>query len=164
MPTRSHTDFSESGDGAVTIKARINQREIRFTAADIADEQGRALTAHAWASTIFQAQGAAVDRVFVLGSGRFDRHDAYVAMSRARQEAKLFIDRRALDTEIRANDPDHNITIDQDRRLAHLANCLSRENPKYSTLDPLVHVAGEIPLQPDHSSAPKHELAQELSS
>lgn len=157
------TGVATSRDGAVTIKTRIDQREIRFTAADIADEQGRSLIAHAWASTIFQAQGATVDRVFVLGSGRFDRHDAYVAMSRARQEAKLFIDQRALDTEIRANDPDHNITIDQDRRLSHLANCLSRENPKYSTLDPLVHVAGEIPLQPDHSSVPKHELAQELS-
>jgi len=157
------TGIATSRDGAVTIKTRIDQREIRFTAADIADEQGRSLIAHAWASTIFQAQGATVDRVFVLGTSRFDRHDAYVAMSRARQEAKLFIDWRALDTEIRANDPDHNITIDQDRRLAHLANCLSRENPKYSTLDPLVHVAGEIPLQPDHSSVPKHELAQELS-
>jgi Ti-type conjugative transfer relaxase TraA len=157
------TGVATSRDGAVTIKTRIDQREIRFTAADIADEQGRSLIAHAWASTIFQAQGATVDRVFVLGSGRFDRHDAYVAMSRARQEAKLFIDQRALDTEIRANDPDHNITIDQDRRLSHLANCLSRENPKYSTLDPLVHVAGEIPLQPDHSSVSKHELAQELS-
>jgi len=157
------TGVATSRDGAVTIKTRIDQREIRFTAADVADEQGRSLIAHAWASTIFQAQGATVDRVFVLGSGRFDRHDAYVAMSRARQEAKLFIDQRALDTEIRANDPDHNITIDQDRRLSHLANCLSRENPKYSTLDPLVHVAGEIPLQPDHSSVPKHELAQELS-
>ncbi|CAM5466590.1 Conjugal transfer relaxase TraA OS=Afipia felis OX=1035 GN=NCTC12722_02394 PE=4 SV=1 [Afipia felis] len=157
------TGIATSRDGAVTIKTRIDQREIRFTAADIADEQGRSLIAHAWASTIFQAQGATVDRVFVLGSGKFDRHDAYVAMSRARQEAKLFIDQRALDIEIRANDPDHNITIDQDRRLAHLANCLSRENPKYSTLDPLVHVAGEIPLQPDHSSVPKHELAQELS-
>jgi len=157
------TDVTAARDGAVTIKARIDQHEIRFAAAEIADEQGRSLIAHAWASTIFQAQGATVDRVFVLGSGRFDRHDAYVAMSRARQEAKLFIDQRALDTEIRANDPDHKITIDQGRRLAYLANCLSRENPKYSTLDPLVHVAGEIPLQPDHSSVPKHELAQELS-
>jgi ATP-dependent exoDNAse (exonuclease V) alpha subunit len=45
------------------------------------------------------------DRLFVLGAGRFDRHDAYVAMNRARQGASLFIDRRALDTEIRANDP-----------------------------------------------------------
>ena len=157
------TSVTAARNGAVTIKARIDRREIRFNAADIADQEGRSFIAHAWASTIFQAQGATVDRVFVLGSSRFDRHDAYVAMSRARQEAKLFIDRRALDTEIRASDPDRNITIDQERRLAHLANCLARENPKYSTLDPLVHVAGEIARQPDHAPIRKHELAQELS-
>jgi hypothetical protein len=46
------------------------------------------------------------DRLFVLGAGRFDRHDAYVAMNRARQGGILFIDRRALDTKIRAKDPD----------------------------------------------------------
>lgn len=145
------TGVAASKDGSVTIAARIDQRVIRFSATDIADSQGRSLIAHAWASTIFQAQGATVDRVFVLGSGRFDRHDAYVAMSRARQEARLFLDRRALDAEIRANDPDHTSNIDQERRLAHLANCLSRENPKYSTLDPLVHVAGGIGRQPDHA-------------
>lgn len=106
------TGVTASRDGSVTIAARIDQREIRFTATDVSDSQGRSLIAHAWASTIFQAQGATVDRVFVLGSGRFDRHDAYVAMSRARQEARLFIDRRALDAEIRASDPDRTAAID----------------------------------------------------
>jgi hypothetical protein len=65
-------------------------------------------------------------------------------MSRAPQESKLFSDRRALDGEIRSNDPDLNATMDQERHLAHPANCLSRETPKYSTLDPMAHVAGEI--------------------
>lgn len=157
------TDVAVSRDGTVKITARIDQREFCFNPAEIANEQGCALIAHAWASTIFQAQGATVDRVFVLGSPRFDRHDAYVAMSRARQEAKLFIDRRALDSEVRASDLDHTGVVDQERRLVHLANCLSRENPKYSTLDPLVHVAGETATQPDLTPVRKRELGQSLS-
>ncbi|NEW95679.1 hypothetical protein DY467_02705 [Rhodopseudomonas sp. BR0G17] len=157
------TDVAVSRDGMVKITARIDQREFCFSPAEIANEQGCALIAHAWASTIFQAQGATVDCVFVLGSPRFDRHDAYVAMGRARQEARLFIDRRALDAEIRAHELDYTGVIDQERRLAHLAKCLSRENPKYSTLDPLVHVAGETATQPDLTPVRKRELGQSLS-
>lgn len=128
-------------DGTVTVTARLDQREIRFALPEVADDSGRSLLAHAWASTIFQAQGATVDHALVLGSSRFDRHDAYVAFSRARQETRLFVDSRTLDREIQTDAADRSTTVEPAQRFAHLSRCLSRENLKHSTLDPLIRAA-----------------------
>lgn len=51
--------------------------------------QYRALD-HGYASTIHKAQGATVDRSFVLASPGMDRHLTYVAMTRHREEVQLF--------------------------------------------------------------------------
>ncbi len=51
---------------------------------------------HGYASTIHKSQGATVDRAFVLGSGLMDRHLAYVAMTRHREETTLYGDRSSL--------------------------------------------------------------------
>lgn len=47
---------------------------------------------HGYATTIHKAQGATVDNAFVLSSGKMDRHLTYVAMSRHRESAKLYVD------------------------------------------------------------------------
>lgn len=47
---------------------------------------------HGYATTIHKSQGATVDKAFVLSSQLMDRHLTYVAMSRHREEAKLYID------------------------------------------------------------------------
>ncbi len=44
---------------------------------------------HGYAATIHKAQGATVDRVHVLASEFMDRHAAYVAMSRHREQVDL---------------------------------------------------------------------------
>lgn len=44
---------------------------------------------HGYAATVHKAQGATVDRTFVLASKYFDRHVAYVALSRHRESATL---------------------------------------------------------------------------
>ncbi len=49
---------------------------------------------HGYAMTIHKSQGATVDRSFVLGTGGMDRHLTYVAMSRHRTRADLYIARR----------------------------------------------------------------------
>ena len=45
---------------------------------------------HGYATTIHKTQGATVDRSFVLASGTMDRHLTYVAMTRHRDEARLY--------------------------------------------------------------------------
>lgn len=47
---------------------------------------------HGYAMTVHKSQGATVDNAFVLSSGKMDRHLTYVAMSRHRESAKLYVD------------------------------------------------------------------------
>ncbi len=46
---------------------------------------------HGYAMTVHRAQGATVDRAFVLGSDTVDRGWGYTAMSRHRHEARLYV-------------------------------------------------------------------------
>lgn len=48
---------------------------------------------HGYAATVYKAQGATVDRTFVLASPHFDRHSTYVALSRHRESAAMFYGR-----------------------------------------------------------------------
>jgi hypothetical protein len=45
---------------------------------------------HGYATTIHKNQGATVDRAFVLASGTMDRHLTYVAMTRHRDDVRLY--------------------------------------------------------------------------
>jgi len=45
---------------------------------------------HGYATTIHKSQGATVDRAFILASSTMDRHLTYVAMTRHREDAKLY--------------------------------------------------------------------------
>jgi ATP-dependent exoDNAse (exonuclease V) alpha subunit len=45
---------------------------------------------YGYAATVHKAQGTTVDRSYVLGSTHFDRHTAYVALSRHRDNATVF--------------------------------------------------------------------------
>jgi Ti-type conjugative transfer relaxase TraA len=72
---------------------------------------------HGYAVTLHKAQGATVDRTFVLASGGMDRHLAYVGMTRHRDSATLYAGH------------------DDFRDEGALARRLSRARPKESTLD-----------------------------
>jgi ATP-dependent exoDNAse (exonuclease V) alpha subunit len=45
---------------------------------------------HGYAATVYKAQGVTVDRSYVLATNHFDRHSSYVALSRHRDEARVF--------------------------------------------------------------------------
>ena len=51
---------------------------------------------HGYATTIHKSQGATVDRAFVMASATMDRHLAYVAMTRHRDQVKLYAGRDEL--------------------------------------------------------------------
>lgn len=46
---------------------------------------------HGYAATVHKSQGATVERTFVLATGMMDQHLAYVAMSRHRDQADLYM-------------------------------------------------------------------------
>lgn len=126
-----------SGDSKsrhAVISARIGERTIRFDTSELADENGRAKIGWAYASTIYGAQGATVEDAVVLINLGFDRHDIYVAASRARGQTTLVTDRRRIDQEIRATGSDA-IDIDEEARRKFLALRMSAAHIKETTLD-----------------------------
>ncbi len=52
---------------------------------------------HGYATTIHKAQGATVDRAFVMASSTMDRHLTYVAMTRHREDVTLYAGRDELE-------------------------------------------------------------------
>ena len=87
------------------------RREVSFALKDYA-----ALD-YGYAATVHKAQGATVDRTFVLATPGMDRHLAYVAMTRHRDGVELYAGR------------------DDFKGFEELKERLSRARPKDSTLD-----------------------------
>lgn len=128
------TDPAEHSVSRAFVEARIGDRLVRFDTADIADEHGRAKLGWAYASTIYGAQGATVDRAAVLVTPAFDRHDIYVAASRARHETALVVDRRRVEQEMRDR-AEASLETDAAERRRWLAKRLSVAHVKETTLD-----------------------------
>ena len=104
-------------------KAEPGRLEIRL---DAARGPGRVVSVsmadyaavdHGYATTIHKAQGATVDRSFVLASGSMDRHLTYVGMTRHRESVTLYAGR------------------DEFKDVAALSSRLSRAGLKETTLD-----------------------------
>ncbi len=131
--------ITENGAGErppprIEIEASIGDRTIRFDTSELANNKGRVRLGWAYASTIYGAQGATVDRVAVLLTPAFDRHDIYVAASRARKETLLVVDRGQIDREMHSSS---SVSSDPDpeSRRQWMANRLSQQHIKETTLD-----------------------------
>lgn len=72
---------------------------------------------HGYAATVYKAQGITVDRTHVLASRYFDRHSTYVALSRHREGADLYVSREEFP------------------QLNQLTRIMGRERTKDVTLD-----------------------------
>jgi ATP-dependent exoDNAse (exonuclease V) alpha subunit len=135
--TEGRVEAIRAGE-SVELTVTTKQGRVRFSPELVADEHGRARIAHAYASTIYGAQGTTVDRALVWLAPGMDRHDIYVAASRARAETRFFVDRKALEAGLVANLP-----LDQKRaevsefeeRLGFLAAQLARARLKGTTQD-----------------------------
>lgn len=89
-------------DGHARLTLAIGSEAKTFSTAELADARGRARLGHAYATTIYNAQGLTVDRAIVIGSVSFSANQAYVAASRAREQTDIIIDSKEIDRELRA--------------------------------------------------------------
>lgn len=127
-------------DGTLRFEAEEGGRRFGFSLADIADAKGRARLALNYSATIFQSQGMSVNRALVLLGGgssncSFDRHDAYVASSRAREATEFYVDTKTLDRELDQTEQPVSVEERVEARMAFLAQRLSRASVKSNALD-----------------------------
>ncbi len=92
-------------EGSLGVKngmlARVVEAQPERIVAEIRDGENRrqvvveqrfyASVDHGYATTVHKSQGATVDRVKVLASGTLDRHLSYVALTRHRETAELYV-------------------------------------------------------------------------
>jgi len=102
--------IEQVGPSRMAVRLDDGRRAV-FDLKDYAD-----LT-HGYAATIHKAQGVTVDRTYVLATPGLDRHAAYVALSRHREEVHLQYGR------------------DDFGDAGRLARALGRDRPKDSALD-----------------------------
>ncbi|MBX9841460.1 MAG: relaxase domain-containing protein [Xanthobacteraceae bacterium] len=121
--------------GVVRITAQRAGQRIVFSANEIADAKGSARLAHAYAMSLFQAQGITTETALVLASPQFDRHSAYVAASRARSETRFFADTRQIDAHLAETGLSAGDVGRGRARLDYLAKQFARESIKTTTLD-----------------------------
>lgn len=105
---------AEEGRLSVRLDSAKGPGEGRDVSVSMADY---AAVDHGYATTIHKAQGATVDRAYVLASETMDRHLIYVAMTRHRESATLYAGREEF------------------RDLGALSARLSRARAKETTLD-----------------------------
>lgn len=124
-------------NGHLRITAQIEGERRVFSTGELCDEHGRVRLSHDLATTVYSSQGLTAETATVLLDANFDRHDGYVALSRARGETRIVIDEMLLDAQIMAG-RDHDrrgVAVEDQERMAFLGARLGRTNVKTSTLD-----------------------------
>lgn len=124
-------------DGHLVLTARIGAVRAQFSTRDLTDASGRVRLGHDLAVTAYASQGLTAESATVVLDASFDRHDAYVALSRARGSTRVVIDTGLLDAQVRAERPlaGPASKIEPEERLVYLAARISRASLKISTLD-----------------------------
>ena len=149
----------------IEITADIAGRHVTFDPAILADNRGRARLGWAYASTIYGAQGLTVDNAVIHIDPSCNRHDIYVAASRARERTTLVVDAKSIDRRLTAEFPIDRQTDDHAfaaaERRAWLAERLSRASPKQSTLD-IIEGPRAPEMQADRQRHRSRELRHEL--
>jgi Ti-type conjugative transfer relaxase TraA len=134
---------------------------------------------YGYAATVHKAQGATVERAFVLATPGMDRHLAYVAMTRHREQAEIyascedFNDFEALRDRLSRDRMKHTTLDYADRRGLHVGEAEGRASGAAVDRDPIarfktaqqefIRVAGRADLEPE-AKARAAELRAEMSS
>lgn len=130
-----------------TLHVDIDGRSARFRVSELFDEHCRARLGHAYSTTIYGSQGLTTDQAFVWAGPAMNRHDAYVAFSRARDHLQIFANAREINAQARLDLPLSErlgATITPELRLTWFAGRLSRLQIKTCTLDPMLDHAARL--------------------
>lgn len=96
--TRNDHDLGVK-NGSFGVVEEIDNDQLRVCMDTDGSDKARAITImpdhyaafdHGYACTIHKSQGATVDNAYVLGSNTMDHHLSYVAMTRHRDEMRLY--------------------------------------------------------------------------
>jgi hypothetical protein len=130
--TVTRVEAEDNGHARLTLA--VGTRGVIFSTAELADRRGRTRLGHAYATTIYNAQGLTVDRAIVIGSSGFSANQAYVAASRAKERTDIIINGKDIDRELRARAravgdvPVHRPTMPE--RITQLARGWARQEVK----------------------------------
>ncbi|MEZ9260521.1 hypothetical protein AB4125_23505 [Vibrio splendidus] len=139
-------------DGDVRLSILLNDnRTISFLASEYSDEIGVNLC-HAYALTVFSSQGTTVDgNTFTLYSGRMAQREAYVALSRHKDESHIY----KINERVRSYG--EGLELTDELRQAELAKLMKQDN--YSCLA-LEHIGREVHQNPFMSQLNELSVSQ----
>ncbi|MCG2631770.1 AAA family ATPase [Bradyrhizobium sp. WYCCWR 13023] len=161
----SETAQSSGDASGILIEADINGRRTTFDPMRLADAQGRPRLGWAYASTVYGSQGLTVDHAVAYLDHSYNRHDIYVAASRARQRTTLVFDAKSIDRRLASELPfdqqRDGLVFAEAQRRGWLAERLSRAAPKISTLD-VIEGIRPLDRRSEYSRERRRELSHEL--
>jgi len=149
--TATVESIDPDADGHLGLRLSVEGRQLLLSTRDLIDERGRVRLAADYAITAFSSQGLTADTASILVDLSFDRHDIYVAASRARDRSQLVFDRNALDLAVRASRSIdlQNAEVEPEERQRLLIDRLSRQTIKSTTLQ----LGAEAAIAPEPSRA-----------
>ena len=112
---------------------------------------------HGYATTIHKSQGATVDKSYVLASQTMDRHLTYVAMTRQKQETKLYVS----EEEFSSNEKMVN-TLSRVRYKQMAIEHESQPQEQEARLDPAEQEPTECHEQQENVSQDQEQRQQEV--
>ena len=120
-------------DGDIWIRVKLDSgRETQFMSSSYANDEGRTYITQAYAQTVYSSQGLTIDGdVFVYYTQYMDRAHTYVACSRHKDKAHIFVNSQELEEDI----PDSFQHAPRERGLREaLSKNMSRDNrPKLAS-------------------------------
>ncbi len=95
-------EISQLSDSDTKLSIELDDKRIvYFRASEYSDQIGLNLC-HAYALTVFSSQGTTIDgNTFTLYSGRMGQREAYVALSRHKDESHIYINEAEIDERIK---------------------------------------------------------------
>lgn len=99
------TKVQTMDDGDIWIRVRLDTGlDTQFMASKYCDDDGRVYLIQAYAQTVYSSQGLTVDgNVFIYYTQQMDRAHTYVACSRHKDAAHIFVNEKEFEAEIPHN-------------------------------------------------------------
>ncbi|MGY3355084.1 conjugative relaxase-like TrwC/TraI family protein [Bradyrhizobium sp. GM0.4] len=118
------------------VQATVEGRTVEFSTEALKDGSGRVRLSHDLAVTAYSSQGLTAETATVVLGSEYDRHQSYVAVSRARGETQIFYDKALLSAQAKGEQElrTQQDQLDDPAEMTYLAARLSRANLKTSTL------------------------------